>query len=468
MKCLVWIIFSYRIKGVNVSDEWIIQALDYLKIQGPFPSNQCEYTEKLIPLFLITDIYECVGRKENRIINFEELPLYHGKYLSETDLVVVLQVDEIVNVAVSSDKRPGSNGNSRLLKLFLSDGYSSFIGIELEWVPELSPDIPPGIKLLIFANLCMIRRGALMLTRRNCKILGGEVITLNRIPSQNISHKTDQVPVVSNIQELEINHNIHQSVSIGSSHESLGNEMIKITENELKISSDHKEYQKDCIDLSTAPNEKDIVLTKPLLVEDTDSSAYIDEGIFENETVIDNGPKLVFIDDILAAFAKANRINMKEPTIPSIPTTFESGIVRCLAVALLNFKVINIVDSITNAQVKEYYVELQVDDGHCTYRAEVNSDICSDYLNLSPEAYDRNYNSSSKTKAEKREFRTETMLKFQSFNGIFDVLVYIPTELRMKQISSKKSDTLSSSQTGPTIKLISRIDNSNIPKLFHS
>ncbi|CEP19528.1 hypothetical protein [Parasitella parasitica] len=63
-----------------------------------------------------------------------------------------------------------------MLQWVLTDGTKQIYGIELETIPGLDLKTPFGCKLLI--KRCRVRRGMLLLTKDNVKVLGGNVVGL--------------------------------------------------------------------------------------------------------------------------------------------------------------------------------------------------------------------------------------------------------------------------------------------------
>ncbi|KAL9551964.1 hypothetical protein MBANPS3_004014 [Mucor bainieri] len=63
-----------------------------------------------------------------------------------------------------------------MLQWVLTDGSKQIYAMELETIPDLDLKTPFGCKLLIKG--CRVRRGMLMLTKDNVKVLGGDVVEL--------------------------------------------------------------------------------------------------------------------------------------------------------------------------------------------------------------------------------------------------------------------------------------------------
>ncbi|WAR27187.1 RMI1-like protein, partial [Mya arenaria] len=91
-----------------------------------------------------------------------------------------LQGTENPNIHVTADEptqKPWEQKPSRMLMLKLTDGHTSVQGMEYRPISALSPQTPPGAKILVQGPV-LCRHGILMLLEGNVKFLGGEVDTL--------------------------------------------------------------------------------------------------------------------------------------------------------------------------------------------------------------------------------------------------------------------------------------------------
>jgi hypothetical protein len=86
---------------------------------------------------------------------------------------LVLQVEEAINVGARAEERKSSDANA-LYKVFLTDGRQCIIGIEVVRIPELSFRTPQGSKVIL--SKVPVRRGVLLLSPANCKLLGGKPV----------------------------------------------------------------------------------------------------------------------------------------------------------------------------------------------------------------------------------------------------------------------------------------------------
>lgn len=66
---------------------------------------------------------------------------------------------------------------SRMLKFEMTDGTQNISGMEYELIPFMNLNMPPGIKVLVYGRI-ECRRGILLLTKDNVKVLGGDVLDL--------------------------------------------------------------------------------------------------------------------------------------------------------------------------------------------------------------------------------------------------------------------------------------------------
>ncbi|ELU08898.1 hypothetical protein CAPTEDRAFT_225700 [Capitella teleta] len=85
----------------------------------------------------------------------------------------VLQITKIRNVSAPKDNEE-SQGAPKLLRLMLTDGHLTCSALQMDNIPELSHNCPPGTKLKLSGRVKM-NHSFLLLDRNNCKILGGHV-----------------------------------------------------------------------------------------------------------------------------------------------------------------------------------------------------------------------------------------------------------------------------------------------------
>lgn len=85
---------------------------------------------------------------------------------------VIVQVTSITNLSQPS-KRQNEECNPRMIQVKVTDGYMTACGIEFEQINDFQR-LYPGIKLLLLDNT-RVFCGKILLTPRNCRILGGRV-----------------------------------------------------------------------------------------------------------------------------------------------------------------------------------------------------------------------------------------------------------------------------------------------------
>eukprot|EP01114_Cavostelium_apophysatum_P018968 TRINITY_DN5978_c0_g2_i2.p1 TRINITY_DN5978_c0_g2~~TRINITY_DN5978_c0_g2_i2.p1 ORF type:complete len:431 (+),score=92.71 TRINITY_DN5978_c0_g2_i2:110-1402(+) len=86
--------------------------------------------------------------------------------------VHTLQLDILVNISESFEHRNADNFN-RMLKISATDGFQRVYAIEYRRIPHLSFSSPHGVKIQI--SDVLVRRGMILLTNENVRVLGGAV-----------------------------------------------------------------------------------------------------------------------------------------------------------------------------------------------------------------------------------------------------------------------------------------------------
>lgn len=90
---------------------------------------------------------------------------------------IVLQVQRVRNIAAPKSNEE-SKAAPRLLQLELTDGLATLQALELEPVPTLSLNVPPGTKIFFKAEKLQLMHGFLLLRSNELQILGGRVDAL--------------------------------------------------------------------------------------------------------------------------------------------------------------------------------------------------------------------------------------------------------------------------------------------------
>ena len=163
-----------RNQGLMISLNWINGAYEYLQTKGPISStDNKDIADKIFRLLLDSDLYEAtaalsVGVLGNGISNVIKDKLQPNN--------MILQIDEFVNVAISTEQRNNNDNTKRLHKFFLTDGKTKVIGLEVIPITSKTTDLHIGSKISI--HNADIRRGAILLKPWCAKILGGSISRL--------------------------------------------------------------------------------------------------------------------------------------------------------------------------------------------------------------------------------------------------------------------------------------------------
>ncbi|KAK6945017.1 RecQ mediated genome instability protein 1, N-terminal [Dillenia turbinata] len=126
---------------------------------------------------LINSIESDLANEDLRSIGAKSLP--DPSLLRKSSLLLgpkVLQVSSVRDISRSSIESE-SKGSKRLLRLGLTDGHSDVIAIEYSYIPSLSDDIVPGIKIRL-ENKVKVCGGIVCLNPKVVTVLGGVVESL--------------------------------------------------------------------------------------------------------------------------------------------------------------------------------------------------------------------------------------------------------------------------------------------------
>ena len=153
------------------------QCLSHLKTKGPLGATTQACSEQVFDVFLHSDIHDSVNlveQNEDGHSGGQEglLPVDIGskhKVSLSPDKPTILQIDEISNVGASLDHQ--EQQSKRFLKLFLTDGINSVVGLEHRPVEALRRNLPAGTKVSI--KNAPVRHGAILLSSYCMTVLGG-------------------------------------------------------------------------------------------------------------------------------------------------------------------------------------------------------------------------------------------------------------------------------------------------------
>ncbi|XP_070691966.1 tudor domain-containing protein 3 isoform X2 [Pempheris klunzingeri] len=85
----------------------------------------------------------------------------------------VLQVQKVRNVSAPKDHEE-SQGAPRMLRLQMTDGHTTCVGLEFKHLSKLSLNTPPGTKVKLLGTV-QVKNGLLLLDDSKISVLGGEV-----------------------------------------------------------------------------------------------------------------------------------------------------------------------------------------------------------------------------------------------------------------------------------------------------
>ncbi|EME30358.1 hypothetical protein Gasu_22660 isoform 1 [Galdieria sulphuraria] len=134
----------------------------------------------------------------------------YGKYL--------VQLEDIIDIAAEEPRKGKSNGT---LKCTFFDGQQQVYGLELTDMKHcLSVRTPPGSKFLLHDPI--VHRGIILLTRNNCRYLGGVVVevqekrdSLIKDIMQQAKYRVEGFQQTSGDKEVDSNHVDNNMIAIG-------------------------------------------------------------------------------------------------------------------------------------------------------------------------------------------------------------------------------------------------------------
>ncbi|XP_045569476.1 tudor domain-containing protein 3 [Salmo salar] len=85
----------------------------------------------------------------------------------------VLQVQKVRNASAPKDNEE-SQGAPRMLRLQMTDGHTNAVGLEFNYLSQISLDTPPGTKVKVLGTV-QVKNGILLLDDSKISVLGGEV-----------------------------------------------------------------------------------------------------------------------------------------------------------------------------------------------------------------------------------------------------------------------------------------------------
>lgn len=85
----------------------------------------------------------------------------------------VLQVQKVRNASAPKDNEE-SQGAPRMLRLQMTDGHTNAVGLEFNYLSQISLNTPPGTKVKVLGTV-QVKNGILLLDDSKISVLGGEV-----------------------------------------------------------------------------------------------------------------------------------------------------------------------------------------------------------------------------------------------------------------------------------------------------
>ena len=159
---------SLQRRGLHLRTAWEEKALAHLRSSGG-ATDDATLEVRLYELFLASDLCESgESQLPHQTAKLRRMRLKGGH---------LLQVNELLNVGSTAEHR-GKDNASRCLKLHLTDGKQSLVGVEVKMIKDLSVQSAPGVKL--FVRDVKVRHGMLMLYPENTAVLGGAVGDLRK------------------------------------------------------------------------------------------------------------------------------------------------------------------------------------------------------------------------------------------------------------------------------------------------
>ncbi|TNM90952.1 hypothetical protein fugu_003241 [Takifugu bimaculatus] len=141
---------------------WYLTEEGIAELKG---SNEKITTNEIIRIVLDSDLRP-IGRK------FLPSDINSGK-TEELEGPCVLQLQKVRNISASKDHEE-SQGAPRMLRLQMTDGHTTCVGLEYKPLSKISLNTPPGTKIKLLGTV-QVKNGFVLLDDSNISVLGGEV-----------------------------------------------------------------------------------------------------------------------------------------------------------------------------------------------------------------------------------------------------------------------------------------------------
>uniref|UniRef100_H3C1T4 Survival of motor neuron-related-splicing factor 30 n=1 Tax=Tetraodon nigroviridis TaxID=99883 RepID=H3C1T4_TETNG len=141
---------------------WYLTEEAIAELKG---SNEKITPNEIIRIVLDSDLRP-IGRK------FLPSDINSGK-TEELDGPCVLQLQKVRNISAPKDHAE-SQGAPRMLRLQMTDGHTTCVGLEYKHLSKISLNTPPGTKVKLLGTI-QVKNGFVLLDDSNISVLGGEV-----------------------------------------------------------------------------------------------------------------------------------------------------------------------------------------------------------------------------------------------------------------------------------------------------
>lgn len=239
---------------ITVSEEWVEACITFLKQEQPYTASQ-NLKKSVHEQWLVADLEEiaCPSLPQ-------ELPTTQKITLDGNFALQVQGIRDVSRPAYSQLKQLTNSINSneefssapkaavpeweakpsRMLMLNLTDGCIQVQGMEYRSINFLSPNLSPGIKVLIKGPV-ECRFGVLLLTAENISILGGEVESkLQQFSRENILREQLQIETDDSSQVQSASDNNNQDSSNNFDVSNTASSTNIVNQNQINISSSYQ------------------------------------------------------------------------------------------------------------------------------------------------------------------------------------------------------------------------------------
>lgn len=180
-------------RHITVPEDWLTACIDW--VLSEYSRNNVPFIqEQVYQEWLHADLTElgtcCLppqvqDQASTTITGYFPLQMNLVRDISEPAYAQLLKVEGTDNentaVSATQDHRMQTQAArekaDRMLMLELTDGTTVVEGMEYRPAPNLSVNLSPGTKVLVYGTV-KVRRGILFLTQQNISVLGGKVMDL--------------------------------------------------------------------------------------------------------------------------------------------------------------------------------------------------------------------------------------------------------------------------------------------------